>query len=257
MEKITVITICLNADKTLRKAIESVLTQTYKEIEYVVVDGLSTDSTPGIIEQYKDEISKYISEPDDGLYSAMNKGIAISSGDIIFFLNADDSFYDDDVIKSVMNQFEKHPYLDLVFGDIVWVHNGNEVYCKQTSQVTRTGLARRTISHQSIFVRKEMFQKLGNFRQEYRVVSDYEWILRVFLTGQCNYLYVAQPIARFMLHGRSVNESWEGERREVMKKYFSVLEIIRYRAIPRQIETLKNILRKIVRFVKTRIFTVK
>jgi len=253
MTKITVITICLNAEDTLRKAIESVLTQSYEDIEYVIVDGLSTDSTPDIIEQYKTGIGKYIREPDDGLYHAMNKGIANSSGDIIFFLNADDSFYDSGVVNSIVSQFEKSPSVDLVFGDVVWVHNNYETYYKQCSQVTRSGLARRTIIHQSIFARRELFQKMGNFCQEYRVVSDYEWILRVFLSGKCNYLYMAQPIVRFMLHGRSVSESWEAERREVMKKYFSAREIFRYRALPLQVEKLKKMLKKVIRFIKGRL----
>lgn len=250
MIKITIITICLNAESTLQRAIESVLAQTYLEKEYVVVDGLSTDATPKIIEQYREKINRYIREPDEGLYHAMNKGIAASTGDIINFLNADDIFCDHNVLNDVADVFNADQSLDLVYGDIVRLKDNRESYHSQNYTVTRNSLARRTIHHQSIIARKKLFDEQGLFNQKYRVVSDYEWILKVFLSSNYRCKHIPRPIAFFSIYGRSANEKFEHERRVVMKGFFNQYEILRYRAVPLLIERLKNLVRSIVRKIK-------
>lgn len=252
MNKVSIVTICLNAEETIERAIESVLGQTYNNIEYIIVDGESKDRTPEIIERFKSRIDTLIREPDDGLYHAMNKGIAVSTGDVIYFLNADDVLYDRNVVNDFMDAFNSNQNVDLIYGDIVWLKDGAETYYPQNYTITRESLARRTIVHQSIFARKSLFLDVGLFNQDNRVVSDYDWILRVFLSSNHQYRYLSRPVALFSLHGRSVNEVWERERRVVMKNYFSTSEILRHRIIPLLVENQKKRLRNTIRNIKTR-----
>src|SRR5690606_1294702 len=115
------ITVVFNNDKTIEEAIQSVLSQTYSNIEYVIIDGGSTDNTVPIIKQYENKLGYFSSEPDKGLYDAMNKGISKCTGDIIAILNSDDLYQDADVIACVMAYFNNDPALDLVYGDLVYV----------------------------------------------------------------------------------------------------------------------------------------
>ena len=115
--KISVITVCYNEAATIEKTLESIFNQTYQNIEFIVIDGGSTDGTLDIIEKYKDKIAYFVSEPDEGIYNAMNKGIKASSGEVLYFLNANDTLYSDDVLETVVSVFEKGNY-DFVYGNI-------------------------------------------------------------------------------------------------------------------------------------------
>ncbi|MEY3500357.1 MAG: hypothetical protein RL308_2026, partial [Bacteroidota bacterium] len=119
--KISIITVVYNNQTTIRQAIESVLNQSYPNIEYVIIDGNSKDNTISIIEEYNNRLGYFISEPDKGLYDAMNKGIRAATGDVIGILNSDDLYQDLDVIKDVMQQFNNDPKLDILYGDLVYV----------------------------------------------------------------------------------------------------------------------------------------
>ena len=131
--KISIITVCKNAETTIEKTIQSVLSQSYKNIEYVVIDGASTDNTNALIKAYRNRISHYVSEIDHGIYNAMNKGIKFAKGDIVFFLNANDIFYDEFVLEKVASVFSKAD-IELLYGDVFMtdgvseklVHNSHE-----------------------------------------------------------------------------------------------------------------------------------
>ena len=122
--KISIITVVWNNKETIQDAVNSVLNQTYKNIEYIIIDGASTDGTIEIIQSYGDKISKFISEPDGGLYDAMNKGIELSNGDIVGMLNSDDFYIDEFVIENVIKEFEAKD-VDSVYADLVYVNPGN------------------------------------------------------------------------------------------------------------------------------------
>ena len=113
--KVSIVTVCYNSEETIRDTIESGLAQSYPDIEYIIVDGASSDSTMGIVEEYKNRISIAVSEPDKGIYDAMNKGIKLATGDVIGILNSDDFYQNNDVIRDVVNQFNLFPAADLVF----------------------------------------------------------------------------------------------------------------------------------------------
>ena len=116
--KISIITVCFNAQNVIEACIQSVLSQTYLNIEYVIVDGQSTDGTLSIVHKYKDRITKIISEKDTGIYDATNKGIQASNGDVVYFLNSDDRLYDDEVIENIIEQFKEDKSLDIVYGKV-------------------------------------------------------------------------------------------------------------------------------------------
>jgi len=124
--KISIITVSYNSAMTIRDTIDSVLSQSYKNIEYIVVDGASKDSTMAIVNEYGDKISKVVSEPDKGIYDAMNKGISFATGDVIGILNSDDFYESNDVVESVADSFSSSQDSQVVFGDVVFV-NGDDL----------------------------------------------------------------------------------------------------------------------------------
>lgn len=231
MEVLSVITICLNAAEHIEAALRSVQSQTYPNIEHIIIDGGSTDGTIDIIERYRDSIAYFVSEPDDGLYAAMNKGIKAATGEILFFLNADDVFCDENVASDVMAAFSKASRLDVVYGDQQFNREGRMVGSHQPKVVTREFLRDGTILHQTVFARRKVFQDTNGFSERYRVVSDYEWMLKVFL-GEYEYRHLDRMIVIFCTDGRSWSTKWEGERREVMRAYYSLWEILIFRTIP-------------------------
>lgn len=176
--KVTVITVCLNSEATIRQTIESVLQQTYKNIEYIIVDGKSTDKTLEIIREYIpmfDGRMQYISEKDSGIYDAMNKGILRASGDVIGIINSDD-WYEKDALAKVAKCFENVD-IDAVYGEI-WLidKNGEREY--HTSGSTFP-------PHPATFIKRDIYQKYGLFDLHYRIASDREFLLRLISDGVC------------------------------------------------------------------------
>jgi glycosyltransferase involved in cell wall biosynthesis len=128
--KISIITVCYNSQNTVESTIQSVLNQTYLNIEYIIIDGGSEDGTKDIINKYLDKIAKYVSESDKGIYDAMNKGITLATGEIIGFLNSDDIFFDNDIVLKIASLFTEFKLLDSVFGDIIFFNEKNKLLIK-------------------------------------------------------------------------------------------------------------------------------
>jgi len=180
--KISIITVAYNAEKSIEDTIQSVLSQTYSNIEYIIVDGNSTDTTLDICNKYKNKISTLISEKDEGIYDAMNKGVALATGDVIGVLNADDFYIDDRVIDKVVSKFSKEN-CDGLYANLVYV-DGND-----TSKVTRTWLSGDYKEnsfmkgwmppHPTFFVKTECYKKFGNYSLELKSAADYELMLRM------------------------------------------------------------------------------
>lgn len=176
MEKVSVVIVTYNASKTLREAIDSVLEQTYNNVECLIVDGNSQDSTLKIVESYGDKI-RWISEPDNGIYDAMNKGWKLASGEWILYLGADDLLLPSG-IELLIN---KSMSLDVVYGDTIFVKGEKEKAVK--SLPTRYLRRRMVTSHQSLMMRKNIFVTLHGFDLKYKIVADAELVLRAFLAG--------------------------------------------------------------------------
>jgi glycosyltransferase involved in cell wall biosynthesis len=177
--KISIITVCYNSASTIRHTIESVFNQTYQDIEYIVVDGNSTDETVPIIKEYESRFCgrmQWISEPDNGLYDAMNKGIKLAAGDIIGILNSDDKYTSNDIL-SIVNKTITENHVDSCYGNILYIKNGRPFrYWKSGSH--RSFKFGWMPPHPSFFVRKEIYEKYGVFRLDCGVNADYELMLR-------------------------------------------------------------------------------
>lgn len=249
-EKLSVITASLNAAPQIEWAIESVMSQTYPHVEHVIIDGGSTDDTLDITGRYREGIGYLISEPDSGIYNAMNKGIKAATGEVLFFLNADDRFCDSQVVEDVMSVFRAAPDLEVVYGNLVWDLSGRLLRKKQPSIITRASLAAATILHQTVFARKHVFKATDGFSERYRLVSDYDWMMKVFIRDKRKYQYYDRDITVMGTQGLSwTSTDWESERIEAMRAYFTTYEMLRYRVWPRRMQPLAKKLYSIRRFL--------
>ncbi|AZN38503.1 glycosyltransferase family 2 protein [Paenibacillus albus] len=225
--KISVITATFNSEKFVEIAVKSLIAQTYPNIEYIIVDGASEDRTLEVIERYRKHIDIVISEPDNGVYDAFNKGIKVASGDIIYFLNSDDYLADERVISDVAILFSEQPYLKIIYGNVV-VHdigNYNQVIGKKlTLSDFKEG---QMCPHQGVFVKKELFESHGYFRTDIWGVGDFDFMIRCFQSDERNALYYNRIIAYYRLMGESgdpINTNrLQAMKMTVIKQHFGEL----------------------------------
>lgn len=196
MLKVSVITVSFNTAKTIENTLQSVLRQTYSNIEYIIIDGASTDNTIDIIKKYETKFNgrlKWISEKDDGIYDAMNKGIRMCTGDIVGFLNADDYYTSDDVIKKALMPFSDKS-IDAVYGDIHFIKNDNHSKCVRfySSRMFRKFWLRFGFmpAHPSFYVKRKVYEEAGDYKTDYKIGSDYEMMVRLFYKYNIRAQYV-------------------------------------------------------------------
>ena len=226
--KVSIITVCKNAQDTIKRTIRSVIDQDYQDIEYLIIDGVSTDETLNIVNKHRRKIDTIISEPDKGLYYAMNKGIKKSNGDIVYFLNAGDMLFKANTISKVVKAFEKN-HVDIIYGDIV-LYNPDQpqkLILRSQKNVSNFFLGHDTIYHQSIFTKKHIFEKYGGFDTQFKLVADYDWILRSLIKHKISNYYLKLTMAKFLRGGLSFNESESiKERFRVLLRYFSPAQVV-------------------------------
>ena len=202
--KITIITISYNSAATLEKTILSVAGQSYKNIEYIIIDGNSNDNTLAIIKNHEDKISKWISESDKGLYDAMNKGLAMATGDIIGMLNSDDTFYDSNVVEAIA-KFHIDNRIDASVGNIMQ-HNENgktvRIYSSKYWNPEKLKIGFMP-PHPSIFLKASLFEKYGNYELDFKIGADYELIVRFFLKNNITWLYSGITTTAMLVGGLS------------------------------------------------------
>ncbi len=222
--KVSIITVCYNAQNTIEDTIKSVISQTYPGIEYIIIDGFSTDKTTDIINKYTQNISYFISEKDYGIYNAMNKAINKSTGDILYFLNANDYLFDENVIQDVVNHFEKTKAA-IVFGDMSFIkENGEEKERRSFELVDKLFLTSENLCHQGVFYKRKVFSSCGLYDENYRLFADYDLNLKVILKNKLKAHYLNRTIAKFTLEGQSnsnkLKEIQDKEKQEILNKYF-------------------------------------
>ena len=211
--KVSIITVVRNNKETVKNAIDSVLGQTYKNIEYIVVDGASTDGTVEMVRSYGDKISQFISEPDSGLYSAMNKGISLATGDVIGILNSDDFYIDDKVIQRVVKEFEEKN-VDSVYADLVYVEPKNlnkTVRYYDSSKFNPSKFSYGWMpAHPTFFVKKDTYEKHGVFRTDLKIAADFDILIRFLLTHKISYSYMQEVLVKMRVGGvsTSFNSIW-------------------------------------------------
>lgn len=191
--KISIITVCFNSEKTIRDTIESVLSQDYSDIEYIIIDGQSKDETMNIVFEYNNTITKIISEHDHGIYDAMNKGIKVATGDYVGILNSDDIFSHKHVISDVVRLL-MDAQVDAIFGDLVIVdrENASDVVRRYSSKYFNKWKIRFgfMLPHPTFYVERTLFDRLGYYKLNYRVAADFELITRFLCAG---ITYVRNP----------------------------------------------------------------
>lgn len=204
--KISIITVCLNSSDTIEDTINSVLGQDYKDIEYIVIDGGSRDGTLDILTGYKKQITKYISEPDKGIYNAMNKGIGMATGRVVGFLNADDLYYDESVISQIADTIKQNDY-QAVYGDLVYVDR------RKTEKVVRYWHAGQykkgafrsgwVLPHPTFFCKRELFEQFGYFNENFQIAADFELELRFIEKHQIKIGYIPKVLVKMRKGGKA------------------------------------------------------
>ena len=204
--KVSIITVAFNSEKTIADTIESVLSQDYPNIEYIIIDGGSKDGTIEMVGSYGNRVSKFISEPDRGMYDAMNKGIHLATGDIIGILNSDDFYADKSIISNVVNTFVESGS-DSVFGDLVYVNSNN--LTKVTRYYSSSHFHPRLFAygwmpaHPTFFVKRWAYEQYGVFQTNYKIAADYELLARFLAKHQISYTYIPQVMVRMRTGGAS------------------------------------------------------
>jgi glycosyltransferase involved in cell wall biosynthesis len=207
--KISIITVCFNSEKTIKDTLISVNNQKNVEVEHVIIDGASKDNTLEIIKNHRSS-SKLISEPDRGIYDAMNKGIALATGEIIGTLNADDFYYDDNVLKEVEKAF-LDPSIEACYGDLVYIKQDdvNQTVRFWKSRDYKDGLFKSgwMPAHPTFFVRKSVYERLGGFKLDYKIAADFELLFRFIEQNKIKTKYIPKIMVKMRLGG-TTNKNW-------------------------------------------------
>lgn len=224
---LSIITVVYNGIATIDKTIQSVASQTYKNIEYIVVDGASKDGTQEVIKKYSHVVTNWISEPDKGLYDAMNKGLNMARGKYVCFLNSGDTFYEDKTLENIFSQFQELP--DVIYGETMIVDaHGKEIGTRRlkapeklTWKSFQDGML---VCHQSIFVKRTLAEP---YNLEYRIAADFEWVLKALKKAQTihnSHLY----IARFLDGGINKKNIRKGlaERFKIMIAFYGWVPVV-------------------------------
>lgn len=208
--KFTIVTVCKNAAATIEKTIQSVISQTYENIEYILVDGQSVDGTLSIVQTYKQHIDVLISEQDNGIYNAMNKGIRSATGDIISFLNADDRFFNEITVECMANfitdcEFED---IDVYHGSVVvYDYQKGDGFIWKSGPISSFFIHRESLPHPATFYSRPAFDKNGLFDTSYSIAADYEWTIRALKKNTLSFQFMPLLVAVFAKGGISNNKA--------------------------------------------------
>jgi glycosyltransferase involved in cell wall biosynthesis len=206
-QKVSIITVCFNSEKTIEDSIKSVISQDYPLTEYIIIDGKSNDSTLEILTRYQSKIAKQISEPDKGIYDAMTKGVKLASGDVIGILNSDDVFASDTILSEVASIFANDPTIDAVYGNIIYFKTDAPDKPVRT-WVTKPYYEKffddgEVPPHPSLFVKKSVYDAIGAYIPDFKISSDYEFMFRAFKVHH----YKPYHLNKFVVNMRVGGES--------------------------------------------------
>lgn len=248
--KISLITVCFNSADSIETAIRSVQHQTYPNIEYIVVDGKSSDGTIALLQKYSDRIDKLVSEPDKGIYDAMNKGIALATGDVIGFLNSDDMFFDNMVLADVAKKFDENQALDILYGDLTYVSRND------TDKVVRIWKSMSYFSsffengnvppHPTLYLRKKVYEQNDGFNLSFKLAADYEFMLRLFKKNN----FVSEHIERQMVKmrlGGATSKNWQNR----VKQNIEIFKAWRLNGFPAPLQLMPlRIVKRLSQYLK-------
>jgi glycosyltransferase involved in cell wall biosynthesis len=205
--KISIITATYNCNPILIDCLNSVALQSYNNIEHIIIDGASTDGTLPLINSKRDQISVLVSEPDNGIYDAMNKGIKLATGNIIGFLNSDDFYANNEIISKVAIEFKRDPYLDVCYADLIYVNklNSNKNIRYFKSSKFKQGLFSKgwCPPHPTFFVRRSAYERYGSFDLNYRIASDFDLMMRFLEIHKIKSRYIPEVWVKMRMGGVS------------------------------------------------------
>lgn len=212
---ISVITVCYNSVATIERALMSVANQDWPHVEHILIDGGSTDGTMDVVDRFRPFLACVLSEPDDGIYDAMNKGLACAAGDVVCFLNADDQYASDKVLSLVANQMHAEQ-LEALLGDVGFFHASSpsrQVRRYRSDRFTPARLAWGWMpAHPALFLHRSVIDRVGRFNTTYQIAGDYEFVIRVFHGHSLRYAYVPNVLVRMQTGGVSTG-GWRAKVR--------------------------------------------
>jgi len=234
--KLSIVTVCYNSETTIRSTLESVSEQGYGDIEHVIIDGESTDGTLSILNEYHLKNKVVVSEPDNGIYDAMNKGIKLASGDVVGTLNADDFYINDQVISHIAEVFED-PAVEACYADLVYVspENTKKVVRYWKSQPYQNGLFKSgwMPAHPTFFVRKNVYERLGFFDSNFKIAADFELLFRFIEQHKIKTVYIPKVIVK-MRTGGTTNKNIKNifiQNKEIistLKAFYTNFSLIKF-----------------------------
>jgi glycosyltransferase involved in cell wall biosynthesis len=207
--KISIITVVYNRERTVERAIQSALNQSYKNIEYIIVDGASKDGTMEVVNKYKDRIAVVVSEKDRGMYDALNKGIQLATGDVIGILHADDEFAESTIVEKIAAYMQQHPQTDAVYGDIGFVKEDmpDKIVRYYSSAIFNTNLFKWGFmpAHPSFFCYKKFFEYYGGYRTDMDIAADFDLLVRFLRRHNLNAAYLPMMMVKMNMGGKSTS----------------------------------------------------
>lgn len=223
--KFSIITICCNEEKSIRKTCESVISQTFDSFEWIIIDGQSTDNTLIILQEYSSKITHLISEPDTGIYDAMNKGINLSKGDYLIFLNGGDYFFS----KEALHKATIYPEADIMYGDIMLSQGKEKKHIKKLPDVLPPKfLLNNMLPHQSSFVRRSVIVKYGSYDTSFKIAGDYDLFVRLLYIHKASYFHIPHVIAVFKTDGISCDKSMRFLRKKESHRVRKKIPLYKY-----------------------------
>ncbi|NTD95626.1 glycosyltransferase [Agrobacterium tumefaciens] len=204
--KISIITVIYNGEAYLKECIESIIGQSYQDIEYIIVDGASTDGTLKIVEDYRHAVTHLVSEPDRGLYDAINKGILLASGEVVGILNADDMLADENVIAQVAKAFTEHAEINAIYGDLNYIRPVSNQILRtwKSKQADKLDIAKGWMpAHPTLYIKRDLFEQYGNYALDIGTAADYDLILRYFFVYQLKAVYLPILMVNMRMGGVS------------------------------------------------------
>lgn len=232
LPRFSVITVTRNAENDIARTLVSVKNQSCKKFELILIDGASIDNTLSVVNSLNISGIKIISEQDEGIYDAMNKGLGLASGEYVYFLNAGDYFASETVLEDVSKFMIALKEPDIFYGDVIGYIDDNERYLRQPGEINKEVLVKRTICHQAIFSKRSLFLECGNFDSRYDIAADYVWLADLFIEYNKRFSYKSYPICYYSLAGISSSNGYFLQRYRVLRKYFGLQYIVAHRYLP-------------------------
>jgi len=228
--KISIITVSYNSIKFIESCINSVKNQSYRDIEHILVDGASNDGTLSLLNNMRNNFSTLVSEPDRGIYDAMNKGIQLAKGDVIGFLNSDDFYDNDKIISKVANLFKNDSTLDCCYADLIYTSKSDTTknirYWKSNKFSAGLFLKGWCPPHQTFFVRRSVYEKYGNFNLSYNIASDVELMIRFLEVHKIKFVYVPEVWIKMRLGG-TTNKSLKN----ILRQNIEILHALKFHGL--------------------------